>query len=139
MPQSEEILWDILEIMTRRVSSWESKFGDSVSRSKVEIECGVHQLKAELVLKYLPADIEDTVYFMKYRGYLSTQGVGVMREISYSLTEKALAVYDEHVLPVEEAHAFKESLWKIEPEYYGIGPNLKAWKKWFLRRKYKKK
>ena len=45
----------------------------------------------------------------------------------------------ELLLPKEEEKAFKESLWKIEPEYYGIGPNLKAWKrawkKFFNRRK----
>ncbi|WP_417387139.1 hypothetical protein [Gimesia sp.] len=142
MAQSEEILWDILTIMEGNNSIIESKSGDIEAENEVKNAYGVHNLKAVLLLKYLPADIEDTIYFMKHRDYLNLEkhGYGQIALLEmFTLTEKALSVYEDQLLPKEEEKAFKESLWKIEPEYYGIGPNLKAWKrawkKFFNRRK----
>lgn len=136
MAQSEDILWEILKLMRGHTAGWTITIMDKPNHHEVENGYSVSQLKAHLVLKYLPSDIEDTIYFMKHREYLTEHGQGIMMpEIAYSLSEKAISVFDQKKLPSDEKAAFKESLWKIEPKFYGIGPNLKAWKKIFKRKK----
>jgi hypothetical protein len=81
-------------------------------------------------LKYRPEDIEDTIYFMKHRGYLETHGYGFAPEMVYSLTEKALDVAQSQKLPEEEEKAFQESLWDINPKIHGMGPNWReGWRR----------
>ena len=92
--------------------------------STIEHAFSVGELKGELVLKFIPADIEDTIYFLKHRGYLEHHGYGFAPEMVYSLTDKAVEVFEQHQLPEEEQKAFKEALWDIKPNWYGMGPNL---------------
>ena len=136
MAQSENILWDILNLMRGQTFHWDVSVGNNTNHNKVENCRGISYIKSQLVLKYLPPDIEDTIYFMKYRNYLIVHGQGmIMPELAYSMTEKAITVFDEKEIPIDEKEAFKESLWNIEPKLYGIGPNITAWKK--LMKKFK--
>ena len=130
MAQSEDVLWEILGLMRNHTTGWTSNIVGHEQHTEIKNGYAVSRLKAVLVLKFLPGDIEDTIYFMKHREYLITHGQGIiMPELVYSLTDKAISVCDSQTLPDDEKEAFKESLWKIEPKFYGIGPNLKAWKK----------
>jgi len=136
MAQNEDVLWDILKLLHGNKSGWTKEIDGKKTRTNIENGFAVTSLKGELVLKYLPQDIEDTIYFMKHRSYLMTHGIGALinPEAVYSLTEKALSVSEEQKLPLEEIKAFEESLWNIEPKLYGIGPNIKGWKKKFSKK-----
>lgn len=126
MAQQEQALWDAIDLMLGRTSGWTTtSLGKEPVETTIENGIGVNQLKAALVLKYKPEDIEDTVYFMKYRGYLVVHGAGVFNpEYVYSLSDKALEVASKGELPQEEQKAFNEALWSISPSMWGIRPNI---------------
>ena len=129
MAQNEDTLWEILDLLHGNQSGWTSDIGGNKQRTDIENGYAVSLLKGRLVLKYLPQDIEDTIYFMKHREYLVTHGQGIiMPEAVYSLTDKAIAIHESKILPEEEQAAFKDALWNIEPKLYGVGPNIKGWK-----------
>ncbi|MCH9694280.1 MAG: hypothetical protein K0U72_07200 [Gammaproteobacteria bacterium] len=68
----------------------------------------IHQLKGALVLKYQPDDIEDTIYFMRYRGYFMVHGQGaIAKEIVFSSSEKACEIADLRSLPDEEENGLR--------------------------------
>lgn len=132
MAQNEKVLWDILnQLNGKKMVMVQTIAGQEPKESTVENAFAVGKLKGELVLKYRPEDIEDTIYFMKYRGYLENHGYGLMApEMVYSLTEKALEVARSQKLPEEEEKAFQESLWDINPKIYGMGPNWReGWRR----------
>ena len=136
MAQNEKVLWDILNRLNG--NNWTMAttiVGQEPTESVVENAFAVGTLKGALVLKYRPEDIEDTIYFMKHRGYLEIHGYGLMApEMVYSLTEKALDVARSQKLPEEEEKAFQESLWDINPKFYGMGPNWReVWKRFKKR------
>jgi hypothetical protein len=132
--QNEDALWDILELLHGNDSGWTAEIAGREHRTDIENGYAVTSLKSRLVLKYLPSDIEDTIYFMKSRDYLIVHGQGmIMPEAVYSLSEKAISVYMSRELPEEERQAFKNKLWNIEPKLYGVGPNIKGWKKWWSK------
>ena len=134
LAQKEDVLWDILTYLNGNTAHWTITLLDKPQNHEQKNGMGVANLKSELVLKHLPTDIEDTIYFMKHRNYLRTHGQGmVMPELVYSLTEKGVEVAKAKELPEEEKVAFKESLWKIEPNFYGVGPSIPAWKKMFKK------
>lgn len=136
MPQKEEILWDILRLMHGHAASWTSTFGEKEPVTHTyKNSYGITQLKGKLILKYLPDDIEDTIYFMWNREYLQKHGQGMLNpNILYSLQDKALSVIEQNKLPKEEEIAFRESLWEIKPKLWGMGINLPE----FIRRIKKK-
>lgn len=130
MAHNEDSLWEILILLYRYKSGWMSKIGEQIQSTDFENGPRVSALKSKLVLNFLPEDIEETIYFMKHRKYLNVHGQGtIMPEAVYSLTEKAISVYENKKRPEEEIRAFKESLWNIEPKLYAMGPNIKGWKK----------
>ena len=93
MPQSEDILWDVLKLMRGHTFHWDVTVGGNTNHSEIENGRAVSYLKSQLILKYFPSDIEDTIYFMKYRNYLMVHGQGmIMPEIAYSMTEKAIGI-----------------------------------------------
>ena len=128
MAQSEDILWEILNIMYEHKSGWTSEGQGKVHKTEIDNAHTIKDLKGKLVLKFIPQDIEDTIYFMKHRNYIGIHGHGTF-EFVYSLTDKAIEVYKKQLLPEDEREAFKSSLWTIEPKIYGMGPNIKGWKK----------
>jgi hypothetical protein len=140
MAQNEQILWDVLGLLFGHSVEWTTQTaGNEPNSHTIENAFAAATLKGELVLRYIPADIEDTIYFLKYREYLVVHGHGLMLpEYVYSLTEKAIEVHVNRQLPEEEEKAFQESLWEIKPRVYGIGPNLpeflKRWRKLFSRK-----
>lgn len=76
---------------------------------------------------------------MKHRGYLLIHGQGMIApEMIYSLSDKAVDVFESETLPEEEEEAFQEALWDIKPKLYGVGPNLREWKKRWQKRKERK-
>ena len=128
MAQQEQILWDILKLMYGRTSVWTTTVlqKEPIHMEGV-VENGIdsNKLKAELVLQYKPNDIEDTIYFMEYRGYFLIHKAGAFSGLmTYSLTDKALKVLDDGELPKEEQVAFREALWDIKPRVWGVSPNL---------------
>lgn len=138
MAQSEKVLWEILSLMHENTAGWTITVADKPKHHEVENSYAVSHLKSQLLLKFLPSDIEDTIYFMKHREYIIIHGQGlIIPEIAYSMTEKAISVFNNKELPEEEKEAFKESLWNIEPKVYGMGPNLSAWKKLIINVKKK--
>lgn len=132
MAQNEKVLWDILNLLDcKKMIMAKTIKGQEPKESAVENAFAVGKLKGELVLKHRPEDIEDTIYFMKHRGYLETHGYGLIApEMVYSLTEKALDVAQSRKLPEEEEKAFQESLWDINPKIYGMGSNWReGWRR----------
>lgn len=131
MAQNEQILWDVLQLLHGRSHGFEVQTKDQQPAAQmIEHAFPVGKLKGELALKYIPADIEDTIYFLKHRDYLKIHGLGlIVPEMMYSMTEKAVAVFEERQLPKEEQKAFEEALWNIKPSLYGMGPNLPEFKK----------
>ena len=122
MAQNEEALWEILTLLKGHDSGWTTSSAGQDQHTKIENGYPVGGLKGRLVLKFLPVDIEDTIYFMKHRDYLVIHGQGmIMPEAVYSLTEKAISVLETKQLPKVEKEAFRESLWNIEPKLYGMG------------------
>ena len=127
MAQKENIIWDILELLFgHNITMSQQQRDQDPVKSRVENAYSIGGLKGELVLRHSPQDIEDTIYFMKNREYLVEHGYGMMGPaMACSLSEKAIKVWKEKLLPAEEQTAFKESLWDINPKLYGIGPNWK--------------
>ncbi len=120
--------------MRGHTAGWSFTSLGETQNHKLENAYSINQLKTKLVLRYLPSDIEDTFYFMEHRGYLLIHGQGMINpKIAYTMTEKAITVFDQQKLPEDEREAFKESLWNIEPKFYGVGPNLSAWKELIKR------
>ena len=139
MAQNEKVLWDILNRLNgNNVTMTKTILDHEPTESVVENACAVGKLKGELVLRHRPEDIEDTIYFMKHLEYLETHGYGLMApEMIYSLTEKALEVAQSQELPEEEEKAFQESLWDINPKFYGMGLNWREGLRRFQRRRSK--
>ena len=127
MAQQEQALWDTLELMLGRLSGWTTTEPNK-EPIETKIENGIEegQLRGELVLKYKPDDIEDTIYFMKYRQYFKIHYAGGGRGawVVYSLSDKALEVARGGKLPEEEQRAFREKLWNLEPSMWGVSPNI---------------
>ncbi len=131
---NEDILWEILLLMQGHTASWEVRIVGMTTHNEIKNGYIVEKLKASLILKFSKSDIEDTVYFMKKRGYLKIHGQGIVfPELAYSMTDKAKSVFDKRVLPPEEREAFKESLLKIEPKIYWVRLNFCALKKLFAK------
>ena len=132
MPQKKEIVWDVLKLLNGNsiIRSTEIK-GQPPTETTVENAYIIAKLKGELVLKYLPNDIQDTIYFLKNRSYLLIHGQGLIApELLFSLSDKALQVIRDNKLPDEEEKAFEEGLWNFEPNFYGVGPNVsEGWKR----------
>jgi hypothetical protein len=129
--QKESVLLDALRLMRGNRNGWTVQMLDKDPAEHM-FEDAVHvaKLRGELVLKYRPDDIEDTIYFMKHRGYIEVHGQGMAApELVYSLTDKARMVADSGHLPSEEEAAFREALWDIKPKLWGMGPNLPEWLK----------
>lgn len=125
MAQNERIVWDILNRLDGHTINMSTSFGSEETKP-VHNAYGVGQLKGQLVLRYKPDDIEDTIYFMKHRGYLIGHGFSMMPEMVFSLTEKALEVARSEKLPSEEEKAFEEHLWDFSnPKIYGVGFNAR--------------
>ena len=136
MAQNEKVLWDVLSRLNgHNVIMEMATKGREPQQSTVENAFPIGKLKGELVLKYRPDDIEDTIYFMEYREYLVKHGYGLFApEMVYSLTEKAVEVAQSQKLPEEEEEAFQESLWDINPKIYGMGPNWReGWRRFRKR------
>ena len=126
MAQQEQTLWDTLELMHGRIGGWTTTEPNKEPTKKV-VKNGIDagSLKKELVLKYRPSDIEDTIYFMEHRDYFSIHSSGVFTGlIVYGLTDKALGVLRDGVLPKEERTAFREALWDLKPRIWGVSPNI---------------
>jgi hypothetical protein len=136
MPQNENVLWDVMRLLHgHSVTMGWAREDEEEKPSPIENAFAVGKLKGELVLKHTPADIEDTIYFLKHREYLVTHGMGmVWPEAVYSLTDKAIDVFKRGELPKDEQKAFAEALWEIKPRFYGVGPNLPAMVRWMRRR-----
>jgi len=120
------------------VRSWLETEGQETQDHTINNAYSIGGLKGKLVLKYIPGDIEDTIYFLFNREYLVLHGRGsIAPEQAYSLTEKAIEVFQKKQLPLEEENAFKEALWDLKPNFYGMGPNLpevwKRFKKWLTK------
>ena len=138
MAQNEKVLWDILNRLNgNNVTMTTTTVGQEPTNSVVENALAVGKLKGELVLKHRPEDIEDTIYFMKHREYLDNHGYAFAPEMVYSLTEKGLDVAQSQKLPEEEEKAFQESLWDINPKFYGMGLNWREGLRRFQRRRSK--
>lgn len=143
MALNEDVLWIVLELMHNRSDTWTLRIltdPDSPFESTTteDHSMTVANLKKTLVLQYRPADIDDTVRFLKTRGYLLPHGYGIAApEMAYSLSPKAINVLDRRTLPYDEQRAFDERILEAEkPEIYGIRLNLpelwkraKAWRK----------
>jgi hypothetical protein len=126
MAQQEQALWDTLKLTYGHTSGWETTVLEK-EPTKTVVENGISssKLKAELVLKYKPSDIEDTIYFMEHRGYFLIHKAGAFSGLMvYGLTDKALKVLSDGVLPKEEQIAFREALWDIKPRVWGVSLNL---------------
>ena len=134
MPAREPILWDVLDLMRNRNTSVSLRITDMQFEDEYENAVSIGALKRILVLTYLPADIEDTLYFLEHRGYLNVHGRGLAApKMVYSMTSKAIEVHSTKSLPGEERAAFDEALWDLRPGYAGIGFNLReGWRR--LRR-----
>ena len=126
MAQNEDTLWDILGLLDGHHIRMPEKLGDPKKQIVLKNTYEIKLLKSELVLRHTPQDIEDTIYFMKHREYLTNFGYRAMwPEAALILTEKALKVRHEGQLPDEERKAFQEVLWDISrPKIYGIGFNF---------------
>jgi len=108
MAQNENVLWDMLRLLHGHsaTSRFEEK-GQDTQEDTINNAYTIGGLKGRLVLKYKPEDIEDTIYFLKNREYLVTHGRGLIApEQIYSLTEKAIEVFQNKKLPQEEENAF---------------------------------
>ena len=136
MAQNEKVLWDILSRLNGHDIIMKLAIkGQAPQQSTIENAFAIGKLKGELVLKYRPDDIEDTIYFMENREYLVKHGYGTFApEMAYSLTEKALEVAQSQKLPEEEEKAFQEALFDINPKFYGMGPNWReVWRRFRKR------
>ncbi|MGB0908759.1 MAG: hypothetical protein ACPGYT_00210, partial [Nitrospirales bacterium] len=87
---------------------------------------GISQLKSELVLHYSKQEIEDSLYFLDFRGYLRTHGLGIASPpMVYSLTQKAIDVLERGAFSEEEEMAFSEALFDLKnPGYFGLKFNV---------------
>ena len=140
MPQNEKVLWEILELLCGKTTQMAKGYQNREETVEIENAYPVEQLKGVLVLRYPPQDIDDTIYFMKYRGYIKNHGYGLMLpEVVYSLSEKALEANSTRVLPEDEEQAFREALWDVgTPKLYGMGFNLgELWRR--TKKRVKKK
>lgn len=126
MAQNEDTLWDILRLLDGHHITMPEKLHEPEKRVPLENAYEIKVLKGELVLRHAPQDIEDTIYFMKHRGYLTSFGYKAMwPEAALILTDKAQKVSREQKLPEDEETAFHESLWDIsKPKVYGMGFNF---------------
>ena len=126
LPQKEKILWDALSLMYKQdVTVTTTYMGEEPKKKVVKNAIGVVDLKGRLVLKYIPADIEDTIYLLKNRDYLITEKTGNGGyDFVYSLTDKAIKVASSQKLPTDEEVAFKEALWDINPGIWGVRLNV---------------
>lgn len=128
MAQQEQALWDTLGLMLGRGSGWTTTTPTRPNEEPIKkrIENGISdsELRGALVLKYKPADVEDTIYFMKYREYFYIDKAGGCSLVVYSLSDKALEVASSGKLPEDERKAFRDELWNIKPGMWGFSANL---------------
>jgi len=140
MAQNEKTLWEILNLLKGKQIAVAKQFNTPEDKQILENAAKTRDLKGDLVLRNAPQDIEDTIYFMKHRGYLDNFGYGILLpEVVVFLTDKALGVMREGKLPEDEEKAFQQALWDIsKPKVYGMGFNFgelwrrtkKRFKKW---------
>jgi len=140
MALNEDVLWTVLELMHDNSASWTIQIlidPPFESTTTKDHSITVTNLRAKLVLQYSQADINETVRFLKARGYLLTHGYGsAAPEMAYSLSPQAINVLDRRTLPEEEQRAFNKKILEAEkPGVYGIRLNLpelwrrvKAWR-----------
>ena len=144
MALNENVFWTVLDLMHNHSDSWTLRIlidPSFESTTTKDHAITVGRLRARLVLQYPRIDIEDTIHFLKTRGYLLTHGHGIAApEMAYSLSSKAIDILQGRTLSEEEQKAFNKRILEAEkPGMYGIRLNLpELWKRakgWLKRRK----
>jgi hypothetical protein len=136
MAISEKICWEVLKKAHGKTVTfgWTTP-GEKPKNPPTENAIGIGKLKSELVLHHSKQEIEDSLYFLEHRGYLSIHSLGLGPPMLYSLTQKAIDILERGSFSEEEEHAFSEALFDLnKPGSFGLKFNVgELWrrvKKW---------
>jgi hypothetical protein len=126
MPISEDLCWKVLKRAKGEsvLNKW-LKGDKSDDESVITNAVPLFVLEKELVLKYVKAEIEDSLYFLEKRGYIIRHGFQGFTRVVFQLSNSALEALEKGEFTKEEQEAFKEALFDIyTPGWLGMTFNL---------------
>jgi len=136
MPILEKVCWAVLQKAHGHsvLFGWTSP-DEKPKGPPIENAIGIGALEKELVLHYSKQEIEDSLYFLEKRGYLSIHSIGMGLPMVYSLTQEAIATLERGSFSEEEENAFREALFDIkQPGWFGLKFNVgELWRRFRKR------
>jgi hypothetical protein len=133
---AEKLCWEILKSAEGQSVSCVWLKGKDSKESPLKNAVPLFVLERDLVLRYRKNQIEDSLYFLEKRGYLTRHGFQGLTRVAFQLSESGVEVLKKGVFSPEEHQAFREALLDLrQPGLWGMKFNLgEAWRrlrKWF--------
>jgi hypothetical protein len=128
---SEKLCWDILKSIEGQSVSRVWLKGEHSKEPPLQNAVPLVVLERDLVLRYQKNQIEDSLYFLEKRGYLTRYGFQGLTRVAFQLTASGANVLKTRTFTPEEQQAFREALLDLkQPGVWGMKFNLaEAWRR----------